>query len=82
MVLRNLPPRHVTEVAIAAAQLLPELPTVVSLLEGSASLPSLVAAFLEEHCTADIDTMAGQRSILPPACHHIVGVLYLRQHAG
>ena len=71
--LRNLPPRHVTEVAIAAAQLLPELPGVVSLLEGSDSLPSLVAAFLEEHSAADIDTMAGQNPTEDPLlCHHIV----------
>lgn len=58
MVLRNLPVRHVTEVAIAAAQLLPDLPSAATLLEQGDSVPSLVAAFLEEHA-ADIDTMAG-----------------------
>lgn len=58
--LRNLPARYMTEVAIAAAQLLPELPTTATLLEQADAVPCLVAAFLEEHAAADIDTMAGQ----------------------
>lgn len=76
--LRNLPVKHTTEAAIAAAQLLPSLSSAVELLTQPGALEALVAAFLEEHIATDIDTIAGavisrhdpgcnSRSLLPYA---------------
>lgn len=57
--LRNLPAKHTTESAIAAAQLLPHLPAAHELLTHPDAVPALVAAFLQEHSEACIDTLAG-----------------------
>ena len=67
MLLQNLPPRHVTEAAIAAAQLLPhDNAAAAQMLQRADAIPALVAAFLEEHAHADLDPVAGK--LLPPLC--------------
>lgn len=61
MLLQNLPPRHVTEAAIAAAQLLPHKnPAAARVLRRPDAVPALVAAFLEEHAHTDLDPVAGK----------------------
>ena len=57
--LRNLPARHTTEAAIAAAQLLPHLPSAAEMLSHREAIQALVDAVLEEHLADDIDTIAG-----------------------
>ena len=45
--------------AVAAAQLLPHLPSAADLLRRADAVPALVSAFLTEHAQNDLDLMAG-----------------------
>ena len=45
--------------AVAAAQLLPHLPSAADLLRRADAVPALMSAFLAEHAQSDLDLMAG-----------------------
>lgn len=58
--LRNLPARHSAEAAIAASHLLPSLPAAQQVLLRPAAVPTLIAAFLEEHSQPEVDSLVGE----------------------